>query len=91
MHAYARPRQQGSQIIHIWNFRPRHRPVNAAALSYPAESADASPEYCSLLVRSACAAHDFNVFDGAFFAVPFRWLTLFSCISSTYKVSIELL
>jgi hypothetical protein len=21
MHAYARPRQQGSQIIHIWNFR----------------------------------------------------------------------
>ena len=27
MHEYARPRQQGSQIIHIWNFRPRHRPV----------------------------------------------------------------
>jgi hypothetical protein len=59
--------------------------LHAAALSYPAESADASLEYYNWLVRSACAAYGFNVFDGAFFAVSFRWLTLFSAISSIYK------
>jgi hypothetical protein len=44
MYAYTRPRQQGSQTIRIWNFRPTPSSSHTAALSYPAESADIASE-----------------------------------------------
>jgi hypothetical protein len=58
--------------------------LHAAALSYPAESADASPEYTIGLRAAQAQLTVCRVFYDVFFAVSSGWLTLCSAISSTY-------
>jgi hypothetical protein len=60
----------------------------AAALSYPAESADTASEYTIGLRTAQAQLTVWRVFYDVFFAVSSRWLTLCSAISCTYEASI---